>query len=236
MPPLSVARGASSAFPLSTPEKRRIVFGLMVVMLLAALDQTIVATAMPTIGRDLGDLAHLPWIVTAYLLAATAATPLYGKLSDIHGRRPMLLISLSIFLAGSVLCGVAPGMIVLIIARFVQGIGGGGLMALSQTIAGDIMSPRERASYQVYFASAFTTASVAGPVLGGFFAQHLHWSLIFWINIPVGIGAFALTSGPLRRVPRHERPHKLDVVGAILLTASTSSLLLALSWGGTRFA
>ena len=220
---------------LSKPQIRRIIFGLMIAMLLAALDQTIVATAMPTIGRDLGDAEHLPWVVTSYLLAATSATPLYGKLSDIHGRRPMLLVSIATFLLGSVLCAVAPTMLVLILARFVQGIGGGGLLALSQTIAGDILSPRERAAYQAYFATAFTAASLAGPVLGGFFAQHLHWSMIFWINVPIGIGGFLMTNEPLKRLPRHERPHKLDIIGAVLLIASTSSLLLALSWGGSRF-
>ncbi len=224
-----------AAAALSKAETRRIIFGLMMAMLLGALDQTIVATAMPTIGRDLGDVDHLPWIVTAYLLAATSATPLYGKLSDIHGRRPMLLVSISTFLVGSVLCALAPTMLVLIIARFIQGIGGGGLLALSQTIAGDILSPRERASYQAYFATAFTTASLAGPVLGGFFAQHLHWSMIFWINLPLGVAAFFMSNGPLKLLPRIARPHKLDVIGAVLLITSTSSLMLALSWGGTRF-
>ncbi len=229
-------RAGPAAVRLSKAETRRILFGLMMAMLLAALDQTIVATAMPTIGRDLGDVEHLPWIVTAYLLAATSATPLYGKLSDIHGRRPMLLVSISTFLVGSVLCGLAPTMLMLILARFIQGIGGGGLLALSQTIVGDILTPRERASYQAYFATAFTTASLAGPVLGGFFAQHLHWSMIFWINLPLGVAAFFMTNGPLKLLPRFERPHKLDVLGAALLIASTSSLLLALSWGGSRFA
>lgn len=235
MPSIASPAPSRPAAALSKPEIRRIIFGLMMSMLLAALDQTIVATAMPTIGRDLGDVAHLPWVVTAYLLAATSATPLYGKLSDIHGRRPMLLVSISTFLVGSILCALAPSMLILILARFVQGVGGGGLLALSQTIAGDILSPRERASYQAYFATAFTTASLAGPILGGFFAQHLHWSMIFWINIPLGIAAFFMTNGPLKRLPRHERPHKLDIIGAVLLVTSTSSLLLALSWGGSRF-
>ena len=144
----------------------------MMAMLLAALDQTIVATALPTIGRDLGDIDHLPWVVTAYLLAATSAVPIYGKLSDIHGRRIMLLVSISTFLVGSIFCALAPTMEVLVAARLLQGAGGGGLLALSQTIVGDILLPRERAGYQVYFAGAFTAASVAGPVLGGFFAQH----------------------------------------------------------------
>ncbi len=220
---------------LARAEIRRIIFGLMMAMLLAALDQTIVATALPTIGRDLGDTAHLPWVVTAYLLAATSAVPIYGKLSDIHGRRIMLLISISTFLVGSVFCALSPTMPALIAARLLQGAGGGGLLALSQTIIGDMLSPRERAGYQVYFAAAFTAASLAGPVLGGFFAQHLTWSMIFWINVPIGIAAFLMTWSPLKRLPRHERRHKLDVLGAVLLVASTSTLLITLSWAGALF-
>lgn len=207
----------------------------MMAMLLSALDQTIVATALPTIGRSLGDAEHLPWVVTAYLLAATSAVPIYGKLADIHGRRVVLLVSISVFLGGSVLCALAPSMLVLVIARFVQGVGGGGLLALSQTIVGDILAPRERASYQAYFATAFMTASLAGPVLGGFFAQHLHWSMIFWINVPLCLVAVLMTNAPLRRLPRHERKHRLDVIGAVLLVASTSTLLLTISWAATRF-
>ena len=223
------------AAPLARAEIRRIVFGLMMAMLLGALDQTIVATALPTIGRDLGDANHLPWVVTAYLLSATSAVPIYGKLSDIHGRRVMLLAAIVIFVAGSVLCAVAPTMLVLVAARFVQGIGGGGLLALSQTIVGDMMTPRERAGWQVYFAAAFTTASLSGPVLGGFFAQHLTWAWIFWINLPLGAAAYVMTSEPLRRLPRHERPQKLDVLGAVLLVTSTSTLLLTLSWATARY-
>ena len=231
MPPAAASPDAS----LARAEIRRIIFGLMMAMLLAALDQTIVATALPTIGRDLGDIDHLPWVVTAYLLAATSAVPIYGKLSDIHGRRIMLLVSISTFLVGSIFCALAPTMDALVAARLLQGAGGGGLLALSQTIVGDILTPRERAGYQVYFASAFTAASVAGPVLGGFFAQHLTWSMIFWINLPLGALALALSWAPLRRLPRRERRHKLDIAGAVLLVASTSTLLLALSWAGARF-
>ena len=229
------AATVSPAPALSRVEIRRIIFGLMMAMLLAALDQTIVATALPTIGRDLGDIDHLPWVVTAYLLSATSAVPIYGKLSDIHGRRIMLLVSISTFLVGSIFCALAPTMGALVAARLLQGAGGGGLLALSQTIVGDIMSPRERAGYQVYFASAFTAASVAGPVLGGFFAEHLTWSMIFWINLPLGALALALTWAPLKRLPRNERRHKLDIAGAVLLVASSSTLLLALSWAGGRF-
>ena len=229
----TVPQGLSA--PLAAHEIRRIIYGLMMAMLLGALDQTIVATALPTIGRDLGGAAHLPWVVTAYLLAATSAVPIYGKLSDIHGRRVVLLAAIAIFAIGSVLCALAPNMAALVAARFVQGIGGGGLLALSQTIVGDMLTPRERAGWQVYFATAFTTASVAGPVLGGFFAQHLAWQMIFWINVPLSAAAYLMTAAPLKRLPRHERPHKLDLVGAVLLVASTSTLLVALSWAGARF-
>ncbi len=225
----------SLSAPLAAHEIRRIIYGLMMAMLLGALDQTIVATALPTIGRDLGGAAHLPWVVTAYLLAATSAVPIYGKLSDIHGRRVVLLAAIAIFAIGSILCALAPDMAALVAARFVQGIGGGGLLALSQTIVGDMLTPRERAGWQVYFATAFTTASVAGPVLGGFFAQHLAWQMIFWINVPLSAAAYLMTAAPLKRLPRHERPHKLDLLGAFLLVASTSTLLVALSWAGARF-
>ena len=159
----------------------------MLAMFLSALDQTIVATALATIGRAYADVESLAWIVTAYLLAATAVTPLYGKLSDIHGRRPVLLGGIAIFVAGSVACALAPSMPALIAARALQGIGGGGLIALSQTIVGDAVSPRERGRYQGYFGAVFAVASIAGPVLGGVFAEHLHWSMIFWINLPLGL-------------------------------------------------
>ena len=155
---------------LSHTEIKSIVIGLMMAMLLAALDQTIVATAMPTIGRELGNAENLPWIVTAYLLASTAVTPLYGKFSDIHGRRITLLVAIITFVIGSVACALAPTMVTLALARGLQGIGGGGLISLAQTIIGDIMSPKERARYQVYIASVFVTASLAGPLLGGFLA------------------------------------------------------------------
>ncbi len=220
---------------LSDSEIRSIVIGLMMAMLLAALDQTIVATAMPTIGRELGNAANLPWIVTAYLLASTAVTPLYGKLSDIHGRRIMLLVAIAVFVVGSVACALAPTMVALALARGLQGIGGGGLIALAQTIIGDIMSPKERARYQVFIASVFVTSSLAGPLLGGFLAEHAHWSLIFWINVPIGLAAFLMTNDKLRLLPRHERPHKLDFLGAALLAIASTSLLLALSWGGVRY-
>ncbi|MEJ0012148.1 MAG: MDR family MFS transporter [Bauldia sp.] len=222
----------ANATPLDPASIRRIIIGVILAMLLAAIDQTIVATALPTIGNELKDLEHLPWVVTAYLLSATAVTPFYGKLADIVGRRTMLLTGISIFLFGSILCALAPSMWILIGARFVQGLGGGGLIALAQTIVADIVAPKERMRYQAYFASVFVTSSIAGPILGGFFAERLHWSFIFWINIPLGLLALGMTNGALKRLPRHERRHKLDIIGAVLMVAATVALLLALSWGG----
>lgn len=220
---------------MSHEDIRSIIFGIMLAMFLAALDQTIVATAMPTIGRELNDVTHLPWVVTAYLLASTAVTPLYGKLADIHGRRVTLLGGISVFVVGSVACALAPSLWLLVVARFVQGLGGGGLIALAQTIIADMVSPKERGRYQVYIASVFFSSSVLGPVLGGVIAEALHWSVIFWINLPLGLLAYWRTSEALKRLPRHERPHKLDVLGALLMTSATLTLLLALSWGGTYY-
>jgi EmrB/QacA subfamily drug resistance transporter len=221
--------------PLSHAEISRIIIGVMIAMFLAALDQTIIATALPTIGHELGDFEHLPWVVTAYLLASTAVTPLYGKFSDIHGRRITMLIGIVIFIIGSIACALAPNMIALVLARGLQGVGGGGLIAMAQTIVGDLVPPKERGKYQVYFASVFMSSSLLGPVLGGFFAEHLHWSVIFWINVPLGFIALGIVHRELKKLPRHDRPHSLDILGAVLMVSATVSLLLALSWGGLRY-
>jgi EmrB/QacA subfamily drug resistance transporter len=215
---------------------RLIISGIVVAMFLSALDQTIVATALPTIGRELNDVQNLAWVVTAYLLTSTAVTPLYGKLSDVHGRRTMLLIAIALFLVGSLACAVATNIYFLIAARAFQGLGGGGLISLGQTIVGDVVAPRERGRYQAYFSGLFVTASVVGPVLGGFFAEHFHWSLIFWINLPLGIAAYLMTTRALRLLPRHERAHQIDIIGALLMVVATVAILLALSWGGTTYA
>jgi EmrB/QacA subfamily drug resistance transporter len=217
------------------PEIRAIVLGITLAMFLGALDQTIVATALPTIGRHFHDLGDLSWVVTAYLLTGTAVTPLYGKLSDIHGRRGMLLTAIVLFVIGSLACAMAPSMTALIVARGVQGLGGGGLMALSQTIIADIVSPRERGRYQGYIAAVFATSSIGGPVLGGFLTEHIDWSLIFWINLPLGVAAFAMTWNVLKRVPFHPRKHRLDIVGAVTMMTAAVALLLALSWGGRNY-
>jgi MFS family permease len=170
---------------LGERERLSIVLGAMVVLMLAALDQTIVSPALPTIGAALGDVEYLSWVVSAYFLTSTAVTPLYGKLADLRGRRPTLYAAVAIFTLGSALCAVAPTMTLLVIGRAVQGLGGGGLISLVQTVIGDVVPPRERGRYMGWISLVWATASVSGPVVGGVFAQHLHWSLIFWINLPV---------------------------------------------------
>jgi EmrB/QacA subfamily drug resistance transporter len=214
---------------------RTIVFGVMLAMFLSALDQTIVATALPAIGRELHDFENLSWVITAYLITATAVTPLYGKLSDIHGRRTVLLAGIGMFMAGSVACALAQTMPALIFARAVQGLGGGGLIALAQTIVADVISPKERSAYQAHFGVVFAGANVVGAVAGGYCAEHAHWSLIFWVNVPLGMAALAMTYRSLAKLPQHQRRHRLDLIGAALMTAATVTLLLALTWGGTRY-
>jgi EmrB/QacA subfamily drug resistance transporter len=212
-----------------------IIVGIMLAMFLSALEQTIVAPALPTIGRRLGDIENLSWVVTAYLLAATASTPLFGKLSDIYGRRLMMLISLGVFIAGSVACALAPSMTALILGRALQGIGGGGILPLGQTVIADLLSPKERPLIQSYSSAMFLAASILGPVLGGALTDYVHWSLIFWINVPLGVAAVVMTDRSLRRLPRNERPHRLDMIGAALMVAAAIALLLALGWGGVRY-
>ena len=174
------------AAPLDHATIVAIMWGIMLAMFLSALEQTIVAPALPTIGRTLGDVENLSWVVSAYLLANTAATPLFGKLSDIYGRRRMMLIAIVIFLVGSVACALAPNMPALIAARALQGIGGGGILPIAHTIIGDMVSPRERPRYQSYTSIMFMAASILGPVLGGVLTDYVHWTMIFWINLPLG--------------------------------------------------
>jgi EmrB/QacA subfamily drug resistance transporter len=220
---------------MSHAEVRTIFFGLMLAAFLAALNQTIIATALPTIGRTFGDFENLSWIVTAYLLTSTAVAPLYGKLSDIWGRRAMILAAIGLFMAGSAMAAAAPDMTMLILGRGLQGIGGGGILPLCQSVIADVVAPRERGRYQAYMGVVWVTSGVCGPVFGGMMAEHLHWSLIFWINVPLGLGAALLTHIHLKRIPRHDRRHKLDVLGAVLMMGSAVPLLLALTWGGTQY-
>jgi EmrB/QacA subfamily drug resistance transporter len=221
--------------PLTPDEVRAILVSLMLAMFLAALDQTIVATALPTIGRQFHDVSNLSWVITAYLLASTAVAPVFGTLSDIYGRRAMIIASLSLFIAGSVLCAVAPNMPVLILARGLQGLGGGGIMPIVQTVISDIVSPRERGQYQAYFSGVWVAAGISGPVLGGLFAEHLHWSVIFWINVPLALGALAMLLPKMAKIPVFHRRRQVDWLGGLLLMASAVLFMLVLTWGGNRF-
>jgi EmrB/QacA subfamily drug resistance transporter len=221
---------------LTHADVRTIFLGLMLTIFIGAINQTIVATALPTIGRDFADFENLSWIVTAYLLTSTAAAALFGKLADIYGRRAVMLAGLAAFIVGSAACALAPNMLFLVIGRGLQGLGGGGLLPLAQIIVADIITPRERGRYQAYASVAWVSAGIAGPVLGGALAEHLHWSWIFWVNVPLGLAAALMSYTTLQRLPRHERPHKLDLLGAALLMAAAIPLLLALTWGGVRHA
>jgi len=222
--------------PLTANEVRTILLSLMLTMFLAALDQTIVATALPTIGRQFQDVADLSWVITAYLLASTAVAPVFGTLSDIYGRRAMITTALSLFLAGSVLCALAPNMMVLIVARGLQGVGGGGILPIVQTVISDVVSPRERGRYQAYFSGVWVVAGIGGPILGGLFAEHLHWSMIFWINVPLGLAALALLLPKMAKIPVFHRIRKVDWSGGVLLMAAAVIFMLVLTWGGNRFA
>ncbi|MEU6367149.1 DHA2 family efflux MFS transporter permease subunit [Streptomyces sp. NPDC046931] len=207
---------------------------LLLGMLLAALDQTIVSTALPTIVSDLGGLEHLSWVVAAYLLASTAATPLWGKLGDQYGRKNLFQTAIVIFLIGSTLCGMAQNMPQLIAFRAVQGLGGGGLMVLSMAIVGDIVPPRERGRYQGHFGAVFGTTSVLGPLLGGLFTQHLSWRWVFYVNLPVGIVALAVIAAVLR-IPRKAERHVIDYLGTFLIASVATCLVLIASLGGNTW-
>jgi EmrB/QacA subfamily drug resistance transporter len=232
---MDVATERAPAGYLSYAEARSVITGILLAMFLAALNQTIVATALPTIGRDLQDFENLSWTVTAYLLTSTVVASLYGKLSDIHGRRAIMLTAIGIFVVGSAICALAPNMLTLVLGRALQGLGGGGIMPLAQVIIADVSAPRERGRYQAIIGIVWVGAGVGGPVVGGFIAEHLHWSLIFWINVPMGIAAAWLTNAALKNLPRNERWHQLDILGASLMMCAAIALLLALTWGGTRY-
>ena len=219
-----------------TPTHFRATFaGLLLAMLLASLDQTIVATALPTIVGDLGGIDQLAWVVTAYLLGATVTMPLWGRASDLYGRKPLFLAAIAIFLTGSALSGMAQDLSQLIAFRALQGLGAGGLMTLAMAIVAEIVSPRERGRYQGYIQMVFVIASVAGPLLGGVFADHLSWRWVFYVNLPIGALTIALIVSSLK-LPTERRPARIDATGAALLAAGLTSLLLVTTWGGRQYA
>jgi len=212
-----------------------VVLGVLLPVFMGSLDTTILASALPTIGREFGEVHNLPWLITAYLIANTSITALYGKISDSQGRRVTLLIAISLYMLGSLVCALAPNMVVLILGRVLHGLGGGGLTSTGMVVLGDVAAPKERGKYYGYFSAVYTTAGALGPALGGFIAEYLHWSVIFWMNIPLGILAVVMTFTLLRGLPRHDRPHKLDFLGAALIMAASSSFMLALSMGGVNY-
>jgi EmrB/QacA subfamily drug resistance transporter len=220
--------------PLTHRQILVVLGGVMAGMLLAALDQSIVGTALPRIVSDLGGLDKLSWVVTAYLLTSTAVTPLWGKISDLYGRRLIFQAAIGIFIAGSALSGMAQSMAELIAARAFQGVGGGGLFAIALAIIGDVIPPRERGKYQGYFAGVFGVSSIAGPLLGGWFTDGPGWRWIFFINVPVGIAALAITSSALK-LPVRRREHSIDYLGAATIVASVTCLLLYLNWRGKDY-
>lgn len=234
---MSSVEAVAATDRVAPPTQREIwtIFGgLMLVMLLASLDSTIVSTALPTIVRDLGGLQHLSWVVTGYLLASTIATPLYGKLGDLYGRKRVFQAAIVTFLAGSVLCGTSPNLTALILFRAIQGIGGGGLIVGAQAIVGDIVSPRERGRYQGIFGAVFGVSNVAGPLVGGFIVEHLSWRWIFYINLPLGLIALVVI-GAILHTPRGQVSHRIDYAGAALIATALSGVVLLTTLGGTTF-
>jgi EmrB/QacA subfamily drug resistance transporter len=222
--------------PLTVSETRIILIGALLAQFLGALDQTVVATALPAISADLGDVELLSWIVTSYLLASTCCMPIVGKLSDFYGRRRMLLLSVAIFTLASMLCAAAPTMLTLILARALQGVGCAGLFTLPQAIIGDTVAPRERGRWNAYTSSVWLSSSLLGPPLGGTLTAHFGWPWIFWINLPLGLIVLAIAAHTLKKLPVVRRRAEIDYASIVLLSGSTIALLCVLSLGGKRLA
>ena len=228
--------GPADALPnFSHGQILRVIFGVLLCILLAAIDQTVVVPAVPAIAADLHGFGHLSWIVSAYLLTSTSATPIYGRLSDIYGRRALLLPAIVLFVIASILCALSQTLWQLIAFRALQGVGGAGLMAMAQACIADVVAPRERGKYQAYMAGTWGVASVAGPILGGWITDDFSWRWIFWINLPIGIGAYVLSSRALKLLKVRPLPARIDYAGAALLTLCVTGLLLVMTWGGTEY-
>ncbi|MDT5297318.1 MAG: hypothetical protein QOG79_560, partial [Mycobacterium sp.] len=225
-----------SASALITPQRRNLIFvAVLLGMLLAALDQTIVATALPTVVSDLGGAGHQSWVVTSYLLASTIVTAVVGKLGDMFGRKVVFQASVLFFLAGSVLCGLATSMTMLVAARALQGIGGGAIMVTAMAVIGEVIPLRERGRYQGALGAVFGVTTVIGPLLGGFFTDHLTWRWAFWINVPVALVVLAVGATAIPALATSTKP-RIDYMGILLVGLGASGLVLATSWGGGEYA
>lgn len=226
--------GTSPQAAFTHHEILRILSGVLLCMLMAALDQTVLATALPAIAADFNGVPHLSWVITAYLLTSTVTTLIFGKLSDLYGRRSLLEISIGIFLLASLACALSQNMAELIAARALQGIGGGGLYSMAQAAIADVVSPRERGRYQAYITSMFGSASIAGPLIGGLSVDYLSWRWAFWINLPIGIVAYFLCHRGLARVIVRRQIRPIDYLGAALMLPGVTALMLVAAWGGNE--
>ena len=227
---------ATDGQPLPHRETLVIVFGVLLSVFLGAISQSITASALPTIGQALGATGDLSWVITAYLLTQTAATPLFGKFSDTHGRSTAMQIALSVFVIGSIACALAPNLATLVAARALQGIAAGGLTAIPMTVLGDLAPPKYRARYYTYFSMTYLTAGALGPALGGVFAEYIHWSAIFWFGVPLGIFAIFITRKFLQKLPHYHRQHQLDLAGATLIVLASLTFMFVLTAGGKTYA
>ncbi|NYI04797.1 MDR family MFS transporter [Allostreptomyces psammosilenae] len=233
----AVADAPSTDGDASTPAPRIgwIFTSLLLVMLLASLDQTIVSTALPTIVGELDGLEQMAWVITAYTLALSIGMPVYGKIGDLIGRKTLFLVAIALFVGGSALCGISPGIIELIVFRFIQGLGGAGLMIMSQTIIADVVPPRDRAKYMAPMGAVFGLSAIVGPLLGGWLTDNIGWRWVFWINLPLGLLAFAVAAITIH-LPKRRNTAPIDYLGIALMAAAVTCLVLATSWGGTEYA